>query len=81
MLRNKILLQPVLVGREREIGELRRHLEMAIEGKGRTVFISAEAGIGKTRLVQEFLNDAKHEDTISITGWCLFNAKSPIFRS
>ena len=79
MLKNKILLQPVLVGRERELWELRRHLEMAIEGKGKTVFISAEAGIGKTRLVQEFLNDAKHEDTISITGWCLSNAEVPYF--
>ncbi len=79
MLGNKLLVQPVLVGREKELGELRRHLEMAIEGKGKTVFISAEAGIGKTRLVQEFLNDAKHKDIISITGWCLSNAEVPYF--
>jgi predicted ATPase len=79
-LRSKILVQPVLVGRERELEELYRHLDLAREGKGTTVFISAEAGIGKTRLMQEFLKVAKKEkDIISITGWCLPNAEVPYF--
>jgi len=47
-----------MVGRERELEELNRGLQTAIKGKGRTVFISAEAGIGKTRLVTEFLKSA-----------------------
>jgi predicted ATPase len=45
-----ILAEPVLVGRERELEELRRYLDSAIEGKGSTVFISGEAGNGKTRI-------------------------------
>lgn len=68
------------MGRERELEELYRHLDLAREGKGTTVFISAEAGIGKTRLMQEFLKVAKQErDIISITGWCLPNAEVPYF--
>ena len=68
------------MGREVELEELWRHLDLAIDGKGTTVFISAEAGIGKTRLMQEFLKAAKREkDIISITGWCLPNAEVPYF--
>ena len=50
------------------------------EGKGKVVFISAEAGIGKTRLVNEFLNSVKLEkNVITLSGWCLFNAGVPYF--
>jgi Cdc6-like AAA superfamily ATPase len=47
------VLQPEMVGRERELEKLTKHLDDALEGKGSTVFISGEAGIGKTRLVKE----------------------------
>ncbi|HTQ23136.1 MAG TPA: adenylate/guanylate cyclase domain-containing protein [Candidatus Binataceae bacterium] len=39
------------VGRARELGELRRVLELAMSGHGRAVAIVAEAGAGKSRLV------------------------------
>ena len=69
-----------MVGREQELQELRRSFELAKEGKGKTVFISAEAGIGKTRLVKEFLESAKKEKNIlTLFGWCLFNAGVPYF--
>jgi len=42
------------IGRERELGELRRVLELAISGHGQVVAIVAEAGTGKSRLVYEF---------------------------
>lgn len=75
-----ILSEPVLVGRERELEELKRHLSLATAGKGTTIFISAEAGMGKTRLVNEFLNDVKQEkNAIVLSGWCLFNAEIPYF--
>ncbi|UCH58240.1 MAG: ATP-binding protein, partial [Candidatus Bathyarchaeota archaeon] len=45
-----------MVGRDQEIGQLRQHLDSALAGKGATVFIGGEAGVGKTRLVNEFLN-------------------------
>jgi len=53
---NKTTLpDPILVGRIDELEELKRSLDLAFQGKGTTVFISGEAGSGKTRLVTEFL--------------------------
>ncbi len=43
----------VLVGREHELDELTAALNDALAGRGRVALISGEAGIGKTRLVQE----------------------------
>ncbi|HEX5164139.1 MAG TPA: BREX system ATP-binding domain-containing protein [Thermomicrobiales bacterium] len=40
-----------IVGREREIGALRDQLRDVLDGHGRLVLISGEAGIGKTTLV------------------------------
>jgi predicted ATPase len=74
-----VLAEPVLVGRERELEELSRDLQTAMEGRGRTIFISAEAGIGKTRLVTEFLNSVKKENITKLSGWCLFKAGVPYF--
>jgi predicted ATPase len=74
-----VLAEPVLVGRERELEELSRDLQTAMEGRGRTIFISAEAGIGKTRLVTEFLNSVKEENITKLSGWCLFKAGVPYF--
>ena len=51
-----------------------------VEGKGKTVFVSGEAGTGKTRLVKEFLNFAKHEkEFITLNGRCLSDAVIPYF--
>jgi class 3 adenylate cyclase/predicted ATPase len=41
-----------LVGREEELGLLRRRWTQAKEGAGQVVLLSGEAGIGKSRLVQ-----------------------------
>jgi len=77
---SKVLAEPVLVGREQELDLLHRFLELASEGQGKTVFISAEAGIGKTRLISEFLGSAKQDKNIvTLSGWCLFNAGVPYF--
>jgi len=78
-LESKLLPEPVMVGREKELEELNRELQTAVEGKGRTVIISAEAGIGKTRLVTEFLKSVKQENIIKLSGWCLHNAEIPYF--
>jgi tetratricopeptide (TPR) repeat protein len=67
------------VGRERELEELRRYLHLAIEGKGTTVFVSGEAGCGKTRLVAEFLDLVNKENVSILAGWCLSNAAQPYF--
>ena len=49
-----------LVGREEELALLRRCWEQAMEGEGQVVLLSGEAGIGKSRLVQE-LKIASHK--------------------
>ena len=44
---------PLLVGREEESGLLRRRWEQSKAGLGQVVFISGEAGIGKSALVEQ----------------------------
>ena len=78
-LKSKVLLEPALVGRERELEELRSHLNSVIKGKGKTVFVSGEAGSGKTRLVKEFLAIARTQGVPWLAGWCLGNAGVPYF--
>jgi len=75
----KVLAEPVFVGREQELYELTQLLERMIAGKGSTIFISGEAGSGKTRLITEFLETAKKKDVTVLSGWCLSNAALPYF--
>ena len=74
-----VLPDPVLVGREKEIEELETFLNSALEGKGKTVLISGEAGSGKTRLSREFLKKAQQKGANVIAGWCLSDAATPYF--
>lgn len=70
---------PELIGREQEIQQLIKHFDSAVGGKGTTVFVSGEAGVGKTRLVSEFLDHAKKDGAKVLTGWCLSEAGIPYF--
>ena len=74
-----VLAEPVLVGREREFKELMRCLVSALEGKGNTVFVSGDAGSGKTRLAREFLDAARGKGFAVLAGWCLSDAATPYF--
>ena len=77
---SNISLDPTLVGREKEINQLMKQLDIVLTGKGTVLFISGEAGVGKTRLVNEFLNIVKENQNIRIfTGWCLSEAAIPYF--
>ena len=74
------LAEPVLVGREHELEILQQNLDLAVQGKGTTVFVSGEAGSGKTRLVNEFLSASKQKRDINqLSGWCLSKSGVPIF--
>lgn len=55
-----------LVGRERERAELAAVIEGAAAGRGGTILVVGEAGIGKTRLVSTVLET--HGDP-ALTGW------------
>jgi len=61
----------ILVGRKEEIGRLNSHFEDAVNGRGSAVLISGEAGVGKTRLVNEFLDHARSLGVRVLSGWCL----------
>ena len=43
----------ILVGRDSELLKLEGFLSQAVEGAGRTIFITGEAGIGKSALAEE----------------------------
>ena len=48
---------PVLIGREQEFAHLRAAAGQAVSGTPVTVLVGGEAGIGKTRLIEEFVAD------------------------
>ena len=50
------------VGRELPLARLLDNLKSALSGTGRTCLITGEAGIGKTRLIQELLDRAQAHD-------------------
>lgn len=65
------------VGRQRELEILTGILGDSLSGRGRTVFISGEAGVGKTRLTEELLRVAQSRGARVMKGWCLFNSIAP----
>ncbi len=59
------------VGRAHELSVLRSHFEQATEGHGQVVFISGEAGMGKSRLMLEFRRALEGQDFSWLTGQCI----------
>ena len=49
----------LFVAREQELKQLHGFLDLALSGQGRVVFVTGEAGSGKTSLVQEFTQRAQ----------------------
>ena len=62
--------RPPLVGRQLEHGKLARHLQDAATGTGGLVLLAGEAGVGKTRLAEEVLRDARKQGMLALTGHC-----------
>ena len=61
-----------VLGREAELAKMRGWLDRAIAGERQTVFITGEAGIGKTTVVQAFLEQAGQIPGILVVrGQCL----------
>ena len=50
-----------IVGRDQELDALQQEFERMQRGQGRLVVISAEAGMGKTTLVEAFLKQLEHQ--------------------
>ncbi len=71
--------RPLLVGRERERDSLRAALETSINGRGRLVLVSGEAGIGKTTLVGDLAWQASERGILVLSGSCYDLATTPPF--
>lgn len=62
----------VFVGRERELRRLRECLRLARTGVRQLAFVTGEPGIGKTTLVERFLDSvAAHDDVVLLCGQCV----------
>jgi predicted ATPase/DNA-binding winged helix-turn-helix (wHTH) protein len=61
-----------LVGREAELEHLRRHLGQALAGRRQVVFVTGEAGLGKTALIEAFRTEVRQSaDVWMAWGQCL----------
>src|SRR4051794_7707312 len=60
-----------LIGRTEDLAALERALDQARGGEVVTVVLAGEAGIGKTRLVQEFSERAFAQGARLLTGTCV----------
>ncbi|MHB8631453.1 MAG: AAA family ATPase, partial [Candidatus Limnocylindria bacterium] len=64
------VLCPTVIGRDRELGALQDHLLEAIAGRGRTVLLSGEAGLGKSALLRRFVDLARAQNARVLAGEC-----------
>jgi hypothetical protein len=67
----------VFVGRERELGELRAGLDDALSGRGRVMMLVGEAGIGKSRIADEFATYARVRGAQVLWGRCYAAEAAP----
>jgi energy-coupling factor transporter ATP-binding protein EcfA2 len=74
------VLCPVMVGRDQEVSHLRNALAEAAAGRGRTVLLAGEAGIGKSRLARELSGLARERDFVVLTGRAVAGAVPAPFR-
>lgn len=67
----RALVSPVFVGRAEELRRLEDALEEVRGGTAMTAIVAGEAGIGKTRLVEEFATTARGGGARVLGGSCL----------
>lgn len=69
---------PQLVGRAGETALLKARFAAAERGTGSLTFVSGDAGIGKTRLIGDFLQSPETRKTPRAIGYCMEHARSPL---
>jgi DNA-binding winged helix-turn-helix (wHTH) protein/tetratricopeptide (TPR) repeat protein len=63
---------PIVVGRERELAQLQSWYVQALEGQRRVVFVSGEAGIGKSTFTQAFVDSITQQGAVRVgRGQCV----------
>lgn len=61
---------PVFIGRQKQLSALGQILDFAMSGSGRTVLLEAEAGMGKSRLTDEMISQARSSGYEILVGRC-----------
>lgn len=64
-------LSPVFIGRDAELARLASVLADADGGESQAVLIGGEAGVGKTRLTEEFVAAARAAGAVTAVGGCV----------
>ncbi|MEI7034846.1 helix-turn-helix transcriptional regulator [Streptomyces pratensis] len=64
-------VSPVFVGRAEELASLTGALARAVGGVPQALLIGGEAGVGKTRLVEQFVAAAQRCDVVAAVGACV----------
>ena len=67
------------VGRESERAEARRLLDQAVAGRGGVLLLGGEPGVGKTRLAEEILLEARQRGCLALIGRCYETEGTPPF--
>ncbi|MDI6917771.1 MAG: tetratricopeptide repeat protein [Thermoplasmatales archaeon] len=65
------------VGREKELEELKHYFNEALKGKGKTVIITGDTGIGKTTIVNEFRKRFLQKNVLFLTSDCVSRISDP----
>lgn len=61
---------PPLIGRDHEMSQLNSRWQQAVGGLGQTILLSADAGVGKSRLMHAFRQGIKGQDFQEIDTGC-----------
>lgn len=60
-----------LIGRQDELAHILRFLQPALDGRGYSVFLTGESGIGKTRLAEAAIAEGRRRGMGVLSGRCL----------
>lgn len=72
------LCESDFIGRQNELNKLLDVKDSILSHSGKTVLINGEAGIGKTRLCNEFIEMIEKEGGSVVKGWCLPGNLDPL---
>ncbi len=68
--RGELTYQLPMIGRQAELAMIAAKIERSLGGRGQVVAISAEAGMGKSRLAADILNLAEQQGLTILAGEC-----------
>ncbi|MFQ5418624.1 MAG: AAA family ATPase, partial [Myxococcota bacterium] len=77
--RSRDVSRPIFVGRESEIASLYAAFEHALAGTPQLVLVAGEAGIGKTRLLEELAPAVRDDGATVLHGRCIEGGGAPAF--